>query len=68
MSLKNFHIFFISLSVLTSVGFGLWCFLSETGKRLSGSQVMGGISLAACLGLIVYGVLFIRKMGREGIR
>ena len=67
MGLRTFHIFFIVVSTLMSAGFGLWCFLSEGGRQLRGSWAMGGISLAAAVALVIYGVRFVKKLDREGI-
>lgn len=63
MSLKNFHILFIIVSIVFSAGFGLWCLLTEDGASQAGAPVMGAISLAAAAGLMVY-VLKIPSMLR----
>lgn len=68
MSLKNFHIAFITLSSLGSFAFGLWCLLTRSGARVAGSLTMGSVSLIAGIALLVYGCLFIRKLNRERIR
>ena len=61
MSLKFFHIFFISLSTLCAFGFSIWLFLAETTDQ-SSLNVLGGIASAlAGIGLIVYGVRFLQK-------
>jgi hypothetical protein len=60
MSLKVFHIIFISVSILLCFGFGLWLVLNTTGFELL-SFVGAGISFAAGLGLVYYGKRFIRK-------
>ena len=59
MSLKYFHILFIALSVLTTVGFGLWAILAH--NLPGGFRTMGGISIAAGATLLVYGVRFFKK-------
>ena len=57
MSLKWFHIVFISLSMLVSLGFGVWGLFNQ--------QVTLGIaSLAASAGLCVYGAYFLEKAKR----
>ncbi len=48
MSLKWFHIVFITLSMLTSLGFGVWGLFNQ-------HVALGAASLAASAGLIVYG-------------
>ena len=54
MSLKWFHIVFVSLSVVTSIGFGLWGLFNH-------HVVLGVLSLAASAVLCVYGNYFIAK-------
>ena len=56
MSLKAFHVFFISVSVLLCFGFGVWCF------RNNGYTGMGVGSLLIGVGLIVYEISFLRKL------
>ena len=63
MSLKFFHIFFISISVLLSFGFGAWLLLSTPG----GSALAAALSILAGIGLIGYGVYFLRKTRRVGM-
>ncbi len=61
MSLKAFHIVFISLSVLTLLGFTAWLALTEAVE--SGVvRVLGALlSLLSGVGLIFYGRRFVRK-------
>jgi len=60
MSLKWFHIVFISLSVLVSLGFGIWGLFNQ--------QIALGIaSLAASAGLVVYGNYFLGKVRKLGV-
>ncbi len=54
MSLKWFHIVFITLSMLLSLGFGVWGLFNQ-------QMVLGVASLAASAGLIVYGNYFLSK-------
>ncbi len=55
MSLKTFHIFFISVAVLLCIGFGVWC-LRE------GSRTALGIgSFLVAVALVVYEVNFLRR-------
>jgi hypothetical protein len=54
MSLKWFHIVFITLSVMLSVWFGVWGLFHQ--------QVALGIgSLGASVGLVLYGNYFLGK-------
>jgi hypothetical protein len=54
MSLKWFHIAFISLSMLLSLGFGVWGLFND-------QVVLGIISLCGSAGLVVYGNYFLGK-------
>lgn len=55
MSLKSFHIFFITLAVLLSVGCSMWGFL------LGNSPIFAAACAVVALGLVVYGILFVKK-------
>ena len=59
MSLKYFHILFILLSVMITVGFGCWALLA-TGLP-GGFRWMGGLSLAGGVFLVFYGIRFLKK-------
>ena len=62
MSLKAFHIFFIVLSTLLAVGFGVWA-VDDFGR--SGSMVhlaLGVGSFIASGALVGYGIWFLRKL------
>ena len=62
MSLKAFHILFVSLSSLLGLGLGIWAIRDYTQKDEVGSLVVGILSLVACVGLLVYGRWFWRKL------
>ena len=55
MSLKTFHIFFISVSVLLCLGFGGWCL------RQPDYAGTGIGSFAVAVMLVVYEVIFLRR-------
>jgi hypothetical protein len=55
MSLKTFHIFFISVAVLLCLGFGAWCL------RQPGYIAAGIGSFVVAVGLVVYEVIFLRR-------
>ncbi|MGI8821162.1 MAG: hypothetical protein ACR2ID_09895 [Chthoniobacterales bacterium] len=64
MSLKAFHILFIAISALLAMGCGAWCLWVN---QIAGAPVYltGAIfSFTTCLGLVVYGVWFWKKMKR----
>ena len=55
MSLKWFHVIFITLSVLLSLWFGVWALFNQ--------QIPLGIaSLGASVGLVFYGNYFLGKV------
>ena len=55
MSLKAFHVFFISVAVLLCLGFGVWCL------QQPGYLAMGIASFAVAIGLVCYEIIFLRK-------
>lgn len=62
MSLKAFHIFFVLVSTLLTLGFAAW---SLQGYASGGGAVLllaAGASMIACIGLIVYGIRFLKKL------
>ncbi len=66
MSLKAFHIFFIVVSTLLCVGFGVWA-VNDFGR--SGSWVhlaLGVGSFIGSISLVWYGVWFLRKLKGVG--
>ena len=61
MSLKSFHIVFISLSTLCAFGFGVWLLFGNAVDQ-SWCNVAGGIvSFLVGFALVAYGVRFLRK-------
>jgi hypothetical protein len=60
MSLKWFHIVFISLSVILSLWFGVWGLFNE-------QIVLGVLSIGASAGLVVYGNHFMIKLRKLGV-
>ena len=59
MSLKGFHIFFISLSILLAAGFAVWLFVNAEGNL--GMMLGSGLSLGAAAGLGYYAKRFLQK-------
>ncbi len=60
MSLKHFHIAFITISVLFCAGLGAWCLFVD---GLPGTlRAMGWLSLVGAAGLLVYGIRFYKKI------
>ena len=63
MSLKAFHIVFISASILLALGIGGWAlsnYSSPAGTR--GDLISGVASLTAALVLAIYGVYFLKRL------
>ncbi|MBK1831697.1 hypothetical protein JIN77_13255 [Verrucomicrobiaceae bacterium R5-34] len=60
MSIKGFHILFITIATLLCVFVALWAFVLETSTSL-GLQVFGGSCALAAVVLPLYGVSFYRK-------
>ena len=60
MSLKWFHIVFISLSVVLSLWFGIW-------GLFYGQIALGLVSLGASVGLVLYGNYFMSKLRKLGV-
>jgi hypothetical protein len=61
MSLKAFHIFFITLSVLLCLGFGAWCLGSDYARDRAAYAVAGFVSFALGVILVLYEVVFLKK-------
>ena len=55
MSLRAFHILFIFLAILMSVGCAWWAFANGV------TPVFGAACVLAALGLVIYGVIFLKK-------
>lgn len=62
MSLKDFHLIFISASVLCSIGFGYWAVDQHALLHGWGYLTTAISSFLVAGGLIVYEVLFIKKI------
>ena len=62
MSLKAFHIIFVILSTLLSVGFGLWAIGRHMHEPSAGLVAVAIGSMAFAIALVVYGFWFLRKL------
>lgn len=67
MSLKGFHIVFITFSTLLALVGAAWCLNVHSIAGGSGYLFGAVICFVAALALVVYGVWFWRKMKRLGI-
>lgn len=63
MSLKMFHIFFVTISSLLALGFGGWSLKNYFDGEHAGLDLVMGIgSLVVFVALIVYGKYFLKKL------
>ena len=62
MSLKSFHIVFVSVSILLTVGFGLWAVRDYQAAGDRTSLYMGLGSFLVTILLAIYGVWFLKKL------
>jgi hypothetical protein len=63
MSLKAFHIFFISLVSLMTMGCGVWALKAYFSPEPRPWQLwLGIVSVLASIGLMIYGRNFLKKM------
>ncbi|MFQ5478803.1 MAG: hypothetical protein ACE5E4_09315 [Candidatus Binatia bacterium] len=62
MSLKTFHIFFISVSTLLFLAIAVWraTYFAQTGEVAGLLQAVG--SLLAAVALVVYGIRILKKL------
>ena len=56
MSLRVFHLVFITIAVLLCEGFGVWCLLSNDVHGRAGYAATGLVSIVFGLALIIYEV------------
>lgn len=61
MSLKAFHIVFITASILLAFGFGAWLFRAFAATGSMWTFLFGVVSVAAGAGLIAYERQFLKK-------
>jgi hypothetical protein len=62
VSLKGFHVFFIAVCLILSVGLGVWGVRSYRAEGQGSSLVLGVGSFVAAGVLGAYGVWFLRKL------
>ena len=66
MSLKAFHLVFISASVLLSFGFGAWLIDAYVATGRLPNLVFGVMAGLAGMALLVYGRYFLKKFKHIG--
>ena len=64
MSLKGFHIVFITFSALLAIVCGAWCLRVNADAGAPVYLAGAIVCFAAAAGLVVYGVWFWKKMKR----
>ncbi len=62
MSLKGFHVFFIAVALILTLGFGVWEIRDYADAGKPGSLYLGVGSFAVAVLLAVYGAWFLRKL------
>jgi hypothetical protein len=62
VSLKAFHIAFIIISIILAFGLCAWLIAAYVESGNAGNLLLAGLSLLAAVGLILYGVRFVRKL------
>jgi hypothetical protein len=62
MSLKAFHLIFITAASLLAFGFGAWMLRAYAAEGLTGDLIYGVSSLVVGLGLLIYEGYFIKKL------
>ncbi len=62
MSLKAFHIVFVTASILLAFGFGIWSLVSYKDESRTLDLVFGIGSLVVGVGLILYGRFVLKKL------
>lgn len=66
MSLKGFHVVFVTVSTLLCLFLALWSFvLADDGSPLKGT--LGVVGIAGLLLMPIYGIYFYRKLSRNQI-
>lgn len=62
MSLKAFHIIFITAASLLAFGFGVWMLRAYDAEGVKSDLIYGVSSLVAGVGLLIYEGFFLKKL------
>ncbi len=62
MSLRSFHIVFISICTLLCVFMALWAFLFA--ESAIAAMILGTVGILGAIGMPIYGVSFYRKASK----
>ena len=55
MSLKAFHLIFVTLLTTLAFGFSAWAFIA-------GQVIFGALGIVAAILVIIYGIYFLKKL------
>ena len=61
MSLRGFHLIFIAVAALFCAAFGFWVLLVEKENLGEGVGIVGYVSIAVSIALMIYAAYFVRK-------
>ena len=61
MSIKKIHIILIACAILLSLGFGIWSMIHARDSGEGFYRLTGFASFAVGIGLIFYGIHFLKK-------
>ena len=64
MSLRGFHIVFITLATLLCVFLAVWAFFLAPVETGGAAKVLGGLGVVGAIALPIYGVYFYRKASK----
>ena len=67
MSLKTFHLVFISASISLAVGFGAWAARGYVVEGSAGYLAWVAFAAASAVGLAFYEVTIVKKFKKAGI-
>ncbi len=62
MSLRAFHIVFVTISTLLCVFMAVWAF--QFAESVVAARILGTVGILGAIGLPVYGVSFYRKASK----
>jgi hypothetical protein len=62
MSLKAFHVFFITMAVVLCMVFGAWCINSDYTHGRAGYTITGYASFGLGVLLVLYEIVFLKKL------
>jgi len=62
VSLKAFHVIFVTVSTILAFGVGFWAMRDYFTRHESGSLVFGLTSLLGAVVLVIYGRWFLKKL------